>query len=584
MKSKILAILLSMLMIFTFSSDAEEVFEISAVYDAGEDEIIINGKGEGEIIVTVMKFAVNESSLSPSNLPTDMFQISSGGEYSCSISMPSGAGGGKYKVCATANGKRAEDSFIYINYDEACSVLDSITGKESRAEFISKVKKDAEKIGIDTTDIHYTDNADEILGLLYDMGNDKGEPDEFYNEYYKAFALTLLNGLNAESESFTSDAEEILSDYGVYLGIDFDKDYKDDKRLSADAKAELLEILCGENFGTALADKKVFSNYFTEIKALSSVKCAKVWQDIKNVILTDFEDIFGDMVSGDKYYHRVKTVQNVYSKMMKDTFSRFDDIAVSFENAAKSVYKKENADTSSSSSTGGSSSGGGAITTPANPQNPLWTPSENSGEDNIQAETSEMRDMPALNGSAAISFKDLDKSHWSYKAVSAMAEAGIISGYEDGNFKPSGFITRAEFTKMIYSAFGIGDGIESFSDVKSDAWFYKAVSSAAANGIIKGSGGAFRPNDKITRQDAALIIYRAIHYRGMEISGNATFEDNADIDRYAFPAVGALKSYQIAVGADGNYFLPKNTLTRAEAAQLIYNAVNVVHAAQDKEV
>jgi len=192
--------------------------------------------------------------------------------------------------------------------------------------------------------------------------------------------------------------------------------------------------------------------------------------------------------------------------------------------------------------------------------------------------------MPLLNDGAVMTFKDLDKAHWSFKAVAAMAEAGIISGYEDGSFKPSGLITRAEFTKMIYSAFGIAGGSEAFSDVSEDAWFYKFVSAAAANGIIKGSGGAFRPNDKITRQDAALIIYRAIHYRDVEISGNCTFEDNADIDRYAFPAVGALKSYQIAIGAEGNVFLPKNNITRAEAAQMIYNAVKVVYAAQKQEV
>lgn len=106
-------------------------------------------------------------------------------------------------------------------------------------------------------------------------------------------------------------------------------------------------------------------------------------------------------------------------------------------------------------------------------------------------------------------FSDLDEAHWAYGSVIKLSQAGIISGYPDGTFRPEGFITRAELVKitnMVYSYTVTGDEL-SFSDISASDWFYGNVLTAKAAGYIDGyPDGTFRPNDNITRQELCKII------------------------------------------------------------------------------
>ena len=116
--------------------------------------------------------------------------------------------------------------------------------------------------------------------------------------------------------------------------------------------------------------------------------------------------------------------------------------------------------------------------------------------------------------SFAVSFSDLSSSHWCYQTIHQFIEKGIISGYEDGTFRPDNVITRAEFVKIVnhyfhYSSVSINDN--SFKDVPSDSWFFQEVNIAIEKGYIKGfEDNTFRPNEPIRRQEAVVILARIL--------------------------------------------------------------------------
>lgn len=121
-------------------------------------------------------------------------------------------------------------------------------------------------------------------------------------------------------------------------------------------------------------------------------------------------------------------------------------------------------------------------------------------------------DAPLREENKTVLFSDFSEKHWAYEAAISLSEKNIINGYEDGSFRPEKFVTRAEFIKMIV---GAGNGAEKdakcdFSDVSESDWFYSAVATAYREEIITGSDGLFRPFDTITRQEAAAIIYRKL--------------------------------------------------------------------------
>ena len=170
-------------------------------------------------------------------------------------------------------------------------------------------------------------------------------------------------------------------------------------------------------------------------------------------------------------------------------------------------------------------------------------------------------------------FTDENDYAWALEAIKTLTKSGIISGYADGTFLGNNNITRAEFTKIAVLAFGLYDEDAdcNFADVSGNDWFYPYVASAAKYGVINGYEDAtFRPDDCITRQDIALIVYNA-RYNGEE--GDAQFADSSDIAPYAAEAVGAMKTLGIINGVGGDMFLPRSFATRAQCAQIVYNAI-----------
>ena len=182
--------------------------------------------------------------------------------------------------------------------------------------------------------------------------------------------------------------------------------------------------------------------------------------------------------------------------------------------------------------------------------------------------------------SAPINFRDLSGYDWAEAAVYGLSGMQVINGYDDGTFRPGESVTREAFVKMLVSAFGIpmsGSG-SAFEDVLPERWSYAYISAAAAAGIVTGvSDTEFSPESNITRQDAAVMICRALSYKGIDLpDGELTFTDSSAIAEYALDSRALRSAEGIINGMSDGSFDPDGITSRAQAAVMIYRVVDTL--------
>lgn len=183
-----------------------------------------------------------------------------------------------------------------------------------------------------------------------------------------------------------------------------------------------------------------------------------------------------------------------------------------------------------------------------------------------------------LTATIAEQFSDVNPEDWFYNNVMAAVDAGIVSGQGDGIFNPYGQVTRRDFAIMVVKLLLNGEEPEEaettpFTDVADDDYALNAIAYCAENGIISGYEGEFRPGDKITRQEAAAVMRNALELADAS-SDIELFSDDAKIASWAKGNVYACKAAGIFTGDNMGNFNATSSLTRAEAASIMVNAMN----------
>lgn len=177
---------------------------------------------------------------------------------------------------------------------------------------------------------------------------------------------------------------------------------------------------------------------------------------------------------------------------------------------------------------------------------------------------------------SAKSFTDTAHVDWAQSSIEALVVREIIGGVGDGKFAPDRNITRAEFIKILISAFGleVSDAKASFNDIKEGEWYYTYVASAQKLGIVSGyNDGTFGINKQISRQEMATMAYRAIVLAKGNLLNTvkpANFTDKTSIDQYALEAVTSMQQAGIIDGMEDGSFAPADHSTRAQAAKIVY--------------
>ena len=188
---------------------------------------------------------------------------------------------------------------------------------------------------------------------------------------------------------------------------------------------------------------------------------------------------------------------------------------------------------------------------------------------------------PASKPEVKLPFTDVSTSDWFYDDVAFVYKNGLFSGTDSRSFSPNASMTRAMLVTVLYRLEGepTVTGRSSFTDVRSGAYYEKAVIWAAANGIVTGTDStSFSPDAKVTREQLAAILYRYAQYRKLDTDASAklnSFTDADSVSAYASEALGWAVSEGLINGASGK-LMPKGDATRAQVAAILHRFVKNV--------
>ncbi len=178
-----------------------------------------------------------------------------------------------------------------------------------------------------------------------------------------------------------------------------------------------------------------------------------------------------------------------------------------------------------------------------------------------------------------LAFKDVEQ-HWAQQDVNDMGSRLVVNGVGDGLFNPDAAITRAEFAAIVMRGLGLKPvgGSAVFTDVQASDWYYTAVQTTSDYKLIDGfEDGTFRPNEKITREQAMLIIARAMVVTKLQGKLPAKeigellkpFADAAAASDWAKAGITASLQAGLVTGRSADELAPQASITRAEVATIV---------------
>jgi len=396
-----------------------------------------------------------------------------------------------------------------------------------------------------------TGNTDIPNAIIYVYRSDASALSDANPPVYMDF-VTLTNGAFENKEIlFPLDLEPDDYKLDVYynggsLSESF-KYYSAEELLNARKNEILAEVIL-----VASSDAQIIENVLFNADSAGGTK-VPANDVIVNSAISGFSD-FADVANKAEVFNRMKE-KNLAS------VDSFDKLIALFKECSTAQKNSENRETP---------------ITPSDPSKDNTKPGNNKGSISVSGGSvgGSVGGSAGTTTGAAPAFSDM-KGHWGEKYAKLLSNKKIINGYEDGSFKPENNVTRAEIAKMLVTGFNIGGANAiSFADVSAGSWYAGFVARASAAGIVTGYEGKFNPDGNLTRQDAALMVFRVLEKINELPKTSASFKDDTKISDYASNAVKVLGAIKVLTGdTDGN-FNPLAPITRAEIAAVICRALD----------
>ena len=166
-------------------------------------------------------------------------------------------------------------------------------------------------------------------------------------------------------------------------------------------------------------------------------------------------------------------------------------------------------------------------------------------------------------------------NHWAYSAIKRVYTRGLMVGMDEKTFAPDQQLSRAMLAVILYAMAGepAVTGESPFTDVPAGCWYTDAIVWAAQNGIVCGFGdGTFRPNEAVTRAQAAVMLYGYAAFTGADVTARAdlsAYSDAGQIPSWAMDAMQWANARRLIVGRDSSHLVPNGGATRAEMAAIL---------------
>ena len=442
-----------------------------------------------------------------------------------------------YVVVAVSESGKAETEFLFVDPTERTTGYETLSGmKESTEDDVVKFLDDY-KYALNIYDPILDEiSSDKAYALMYDylmsVGfdvEDKSDDESIATPDDIMKKLVIIEALNQSKIGTIKNYESqlLLADSEIHNW--YTKKLVDDKFKSA-----LTSRLSAKSFG----DIAEFDDGFAEAVVLQWIASSDGIDDCMSII-GDYKEDIG-------YSKDAVILEEAVREVMGTSFQNYAALKSAIDG-----YEGED-DDSSSSGSGSSNRGGGGGFGGATVSGPVETPPQ------------------AIN----MYFSDLGSTPWAIEAINYLSEKKVLAGKGNGIFAPGDNVTRAEFAKILVTAFGFTQKSDIvFVDVSEDSWYSEFVKIAVGSGIANGKGdGLFGPEENITRQDMAVMLMNAAKLaKAMKVNDAAIgFADEAEISHYAKGAVNTLAKAGIINGTGDGKFAPKSYATRAQAAKLVH--------------
>lgn len=379
-----------------------------------------------------------------------------------------------------------------------------------------------------------------------DKAKIKEQVKKLQKAYHDSICLALFESIGSKKTALAW-----LERYYHELGFD-----RDNASTAYDEKkiAEYMEsVKQADAFSNRLIQSKSLATLsevrdFLNESTLLTVISEKTGSEVKEMVL-EFPELFA--IERDQLQKLSVTKQGTcFHNIAGKVYPTYNDAA----SAINAEISKLNQNNTSGGSTlgGGGGNKGGVIT--AKPTTKPNTDDENKEEVSL--------------------FSDMKHVAWAQEAVEFLLSRGICNGRDSETFAPDEYVTRAEFIKMVVKAMGLKTESEDtpFSDVSADDWYAPYALAAYKQGIALGDErGSFRPNETITRQDMAVMLYRAL--AADKPTADASFTDFPLVAAYAKDAVSYFSQRGIINGMGDGSYAPEQNASRAQAAVILYRII-----------
>lgn len=173
-------------------------------------------------------------------------------------------------------------------------------------------------------------------------------------------------------------------------------------------------------------------------------------------------------------------------------------------------------------------------------------------------------------------YHDVATTHWAFNPITNLSKKGVMSGYVNSQFKPAQSVTRAEAAAMVANALNIDAStkMSHFRDVSTSHWAVGSINAVKEAGIISGyPDGSFKPNQEMTREEIAALITKTFVLQDKQ--AHSTFTDVKE-GYWAYNAIQQMNANNLASGFSDNTYRPLNETSRAEFSAFLYRALTTV--------